>query len=230
MRIKIKATLLVGGCALLITLGSALPRGFAEDGAEKEFREVPAEMSSRAIKALPKPIIKDLVIADFDNGDKPNNLNGDFGAWDKDPNDSTQGCDLTFVEDDALGDKYGYSIRLDYDVDSPNPAYNGIWMKVGADATPYTALALYLKGDVNAGYTRRIKVEVKDNFNKASSYILAGITPEWQRMVIPLKSFAKISKSLDKLTEFVIVFDDLNSNPKAGTIFVDHIALVSDPV
>ena len=83
----------------------------------------------------------ELVVADFDTGDKPNNIGGDFGAWDKDPNDDTQGTQLTFEPDDALGDQAGYAIRLDYDVDSPNPAYNGFWMKLnGEDATAYNAL------------------------------------------------------------------------------------------
>ena len=88
----------------------------------------------------------ELVVADFDTGDKPNNIGGDFGAWDKDPNDDTQGTQLTFEPDDALGDQAGYAIRLDYDVDSPNPAYNGFWMKLnGEDATAY---AYRGKGDV----------------------------------------------------------------------------------
>src|SRR3990167_1620173 len=60
----------------------------------------------------------ELVVADFDTGDKPNNVGGDFGSWDKDPNDTTQGCKMTFEQADALGDAAGYSIRLDYDVDT----------------------------------------------------------------------------------------------------------------
>ena len=72
----------------------------------------------------------ELVIADFDTGDKPNNIGGDFGGWDKDPNDESQGCQMSFDTDDSQGDSSGYSIRLDYDVDSPNPAYNGFWMKL----------------------------------------------------------------------------------------------------
>ena len=38
----------------------------------------------------------ELVILDFDTGDKPNNIGGDFGAWDKDPNDETQWCEISF--------------------------------------------------------------------------------------------------------------------------------------
>ena len=109
----------------------------------------------------------ELVIADFDTGDKPNNIGGDFGAWDKDPNDDTQGTEMAFEPNDALGDPAGYSLRLDYDVDSPNPAYNGFWMKVnGEDLSKYNTLKLWIKGDAKAGFTKRIKLELKDMTNK----------------------------------------------------------------
>ena len=112
----------------------------------------------------------ELVLADFNTGDKPSNVGGDFGAWNKDPNDETQGTAMSFVSDDALGDPAGYSIRLDYDVDSPNPAYCGFWMKLNnEDATPYNALTFYIKGDAAAGFTKRVKIELKDKSNKPSS-------------------------------------------------------------
>src|SRR3989338_6354852 len=70
-----------------------------------------------------------LLVDDFDRGEKPNALGGDFGSWDKDPSDPTQRCVIAFDKANAFGNA-GYSLRLDYDVDSPNPAYNGFWMKL----------------------------------------------------------------------------------------------------
>ncbi|MCB9800408.1 MAG: hypothetical protein H6757_06585 [Candidatus Omnitrophica bacterium] len=170
----------------------------------------------------------ELVIADFDTGDKPNNIGGDFGGWDKDPNDETQSTQLSFEPDDALGDPAGYSIRLDYDVDSPNPAYNGFWMKLnGEDATAYNTLTFYIKGDNNAGFTKRIKLELKDMSNKPSPYIVTGITDQWKKITIPFEKFRRIS-DWKSMNEFVIIFDDINSNPKTGTIFVDQIALSNE--
>jgi len=176
-----------------------------------------------AADAAPKASGKEIVIADFNTGDKPNNLGGDFGSWDKDPNDDTQGCKLSFAEDDCLGDKTGYSIRLDYDVDSPNPAYNGLWMKLnGLDATPYNTLSFYVKGDATKGFTKRVKIELKDKANKSSAYILSGITDKWQKVSIPLTKFTRIG-DWKSMNEFVVVFDDINSNPKAGSIFIVQI-------
>ncbi len=171
---------------------------------------------------------KELVVADFDTGDKPNNLGGDFGSWDKDPNDETQGCQMSFAQDDALGDKTGYAIRMDYDVDSPNPAYNGFWMKLnGADVTAYNTLTFYMRGDAEAGFSKRVKVELKDKSNKPSAYIVSGLTDKWQKISIPLNKFRRV-EDWKALNEFVIVFDDINSNPKAGSIYVDQIAFTKE--
>jgi len=169
----------------------------------------------------------DLMVADFDTGDKPNNLGGDFGSWDKDPNDETQGCRMSFESDDALGDKTGYATRFDYDVDSPNPAYNGFWMRFNnLDASSYNTLNLYMKGDAAKGFTKRVKIELKDS-NGSSPYILTGITDQWQKFSIPFEKFRKIT-NWKQLTEFVLVFDDINSSPKAGSVYLDNISVSAE--
>ena len=166
----------------------------------------------------------ELVLADFNTGNKPSNIGGDFGAWNKDPNDETQGTAMSFVSDDALGDPSGYSIRLDYDVDSPNPAYNGFWMKLNSeDATPYKVLTFYIKGDASAGFTKRVKIELKDKSNKPSSYIVANVTDKWQKVSIPFDKF-RFVKDWSCLNEFVVTFDDVNSRPKKGTIYIDQVS------
>ena len=166
----------------------------------------------------------ELVVADFDTGDKPNNIGGDFGSWDKDPEDETQYCAMSFEPMDALDDPTGYSIRLDYDVKSPNPAYNGFWMKLNNfDATEYNTLNVALKGDREKGFTKRVKLELKDDSGKASPYILSGVTEEWQRFSVPFDKFRRV-KNWQALTEFVVVFDDINSVPKEGTLYLDHIS------
>ncbi|MBI4388273.1 MAG: hypothetical protein HY582_04460 [Candidatus Omnitrophica bacterium] len=164
-----------------------------------------------------------MIVADFNTGDKPNNVGGDFGAWDKDPNDETQGCKLSFESNDAAGDSTGYAIRLDYDVDSANPAYNGFWMKLnGFDATQYNTLNFYMKGDAEKGFSPRVKIELKGPDGVSSPYIVSGITDQWQEFSIPFERFRRVT-DWSALSEFVVVFDDINSNPKTGTIFVDNV-------
>jgi len=171
------------------------------------------------------PAANELVIADFDTGDKPNNIGGDFGGWDKDPNDESQGTQMSFDTDDSQGDASGYAIRLDYDVDSPNPAYNGFWMKLnGEDATAYNTLNFFVKGDAKTGYTKRFKIELKDMTNKPSAYIVSGVTDQWQKISIPFEKFRRI-ENWNSLNELVFVFDDINSSPKTGSILIDQITL-----
>jgi Carbohydrate binding domain (family 11) len=180
------------------------------------------------VVAYAAPAANELVIADFDTGDKPNNIGGDFGAWDKDPNDETQGTQMSFDTDDSQGDASGYAARLDYDVDSPNPAYNGFWMKLnGEDATAYNTLTFYVKGDAKLGYTKRFKLELKDMTNKPSAYIVSGVTDKWQKISIPFEKFRRI-ENWNSLNELVFVFDDINSSPKTGGILLDQITFAKE--
>ena len=163
-----------------------------------------------------------LLVDDFDRGEKPNALGGDFGSWDKDPSDPTQKCMISFDKTNAFGG-VGYSLKLDYDVDSPNPAYNGFWMKLqGQDVSAYRKLVLYVKGDASRGFTPQIKLELK-NGKEVGRYLLKGITDQWQQFTVPLKDFAGVSE-WKGMTEFVVVFDDITSTKKVGTIYLDEIS------
>lgn len=167
---------------------------------------------------------KTIVVADFNNGKNVSNLGEAFGTWDKDQNDSTQGCRMAFENDDALGVKDGRSVGLDYDVDSPNPAYNGFWVKIStAQAAGIDTLSFWVKGDSKKGFTTKIKIEIKDKKHGKASFLVENITDKWQKISLTLDP-----RSLDKdqprpFEEFVIVFDDVNSRPKTGRILIDQI-------
>jgi len=162
-----------------------------------------------------------LIVDNFDTGSKPNKLGGDFGSWDKDPNDQTQGCQMSFDSTIKHGDS-GYSLRLDYDVESPNPAYNGFWMKVNnLDATKNKNLVFYVKGDPEKGFTTQFKIELKSK-NEVGKYMVTGINDSWQKITIPLDKIRGLTDR-SALTEFVIVFDDINCTEKYGAINIDDI-------
>ncbi len=167
---------------------------------------------------------KVLVVADFDKGEKPNNLGEDFGTWDGFPNDATQGCKSAFAADDALGKSGGKSLQLDYDVDSPNPAYNGFWMKIGqAEVLDFDTLSFYVKGDSQKGFTSKIKVELKVKKRETATFLIENITDKWQKISLTLDA-GKIDRNQKRpFEEFVIVFDDLNSRPKTGRLLIDQI-------
>lgn len=215
-----KLTLL--SMAILICLLNVSPIFSAE--IEKEINNTNV---GTAVSAGDSKDSNELIVSDFDTGDKPNNLGGDFGAWDKDPNDETQSCRMSFESDDARGDKTGYALRFDYDVDSPNPAYNGFWMRFNnLDATSYNTLNLYMKGDAAKGFTKKVKIELKDSAG-SSPYILTGITDQWQKFSVPFEKFRKLT-NWKQVTEIVVVFDDINSSPKAGSVLLDHITVSAE--
>ncbi|MCX5679009.1 MAG: CIA30 family protein [Candidatus Omnitrophica bacterium] len=164
----------------------------------------------------------EFMIADFNTGEKPNNIGGDFGAWSKDPTDFSQGCSESFDTVNRHGTT-GFAMKLDYSVDSKNPAYNGFWMFLqNFDASKYDNIALWIKGDGKIGYTTVFKVELKNASKQVGRYYVTNITDAWQDIVIPLKDFKGIT-DLSNLSEFVIVFEDRIASNKKGVVYIDDI-------
>lgn len=165
-----------------------------------------------------------LIITGFDNGGRSTDLGEDFGTWDGFPNDPTQSCKMVFATDDAFGKIGGKSLQLDYDVDSPNAAYNGFWLKIErAEIKGLDTLSFYVKGDRQKGFTTKIKIELKDKKHGKATFLVENITDQWQKISLTLDP-----RSIDKdqkkpFEEFVIVFDDINSRPKTGRLLIDQI-------
>lgn len=165
------------------------------------------------------------MIADFNSGTKPNNIGGDFGCWIKDPTDLMQGCIESFDHADAYGGN-GYALRLIYSVDSKNPAFGGLWMRLqNLDASKFDNLAFRARGDARMGYTTMFKVELKDSLDQSSQYYVRDLTDKWQDIVIPLKDFQGMA-NVRSLKEFVITVEDATATAKRGVIYVDDVRLI----
>jgi hypothetical protein len=178
-----------------------------------------------------------LKIDDFNTMKKVNSLMGTTGNWNINPLDNKQYCISSFDSANKLG-KDGYSLRIDYDVltpqtynkDFPNTASNGYFSGLnGANLSKFKYLVMYIKGDEQLGYTKRLVVELKDR-NATSKYILEGINGSWARFSIPLWEFKGI-KDWTNMQELVITFDE-NVTKKNGSIYVDDIyfATQSEPI
>ena len=165
-----------------------------------------------------------LVVADFDNAQMTNNLGQPIEVWlREDGSDKTQSCQMSFVEDDALGKTLGRSVRLDYDVESENPAYNGIRTGLNLlDPAPYKTFNFYIKGDKAKGFTKKLKIELIGQGKPPSPYIVEGITDQWQKITVLLSEFW-VTQSGVPLEKFVLVFADINNDPKVGTIYLDQV-------
>jgi hypothetical protein len=160
-----------------------------------------------------------LLVSDFSSRTK-----GEFGTWENDPKDETQFCRMEIDNTLDRFSKPDYFVRLNYDVDSPRPAFNGFWMKLyDLDLTPYEYVSFLVKGENK--FTTQLKVEIKNKKGERVVYFISGITPEWQRVVVALDKLKKVNSITDwtKMIEFVMVFDDILATEKAGTICIDDL-------
>lgn len=166
-----------------------------------------------------------LKIADFDDGHKPNLINGDYGAWDKDGNDPTQFCVESFDRSHPFAGK-GCSLQLDYDIDSPNkPAYNGFWMRLERiDLSEWKYLIFYIRGDEKIGFPKKIKAEIKNIKQEIASFLIAGIEGHWKKVIIPLDEINR-DGDFTEAYEFTLVFDEKICDVKIGRIYIDEFYL-----
>ena len=161
------------------------------------------------------------VIADFDRPGHRTNAGLPYGAWNSDPGDPTQFCRVRLVDAEHMGPS-GFGLMIEYDVESPNPAYNGFWMKLpDVPLAAFDALSFAVKGDAQRGFTRRLRLELKDRSHVAR-FQLENIEPEWKIVRVPLRAFDGI-EALRAATEFVIVFDEETVTEKVGTVYFDDL-------
>jgi len=196
----------------------------AEPPAAVAEEPIPSPAAYGMAAAAPR-YSEEVIAANFDSGEKPNNLGGNFGAWNRDPSDLTQWCKEGFDNVTRRGDT-GFAMKLDYSVDSPNPAYNGFWMTLpNFDASKYDALNLWVKGDSKAGYTTVFKIELKSANKQVGSYYVSSVSDQWQEISMPLSEFKGLVDR-SSLTEFVLVFEDRMASNKKGVLYIDDIRFV----
>lgn len=175
-----------------------------------------------------QPSLKQLMVANFDSGRKPNSLGGDFGCWIKDPGDPAQGCIDAFDSSNRYGTT-GYALRIIYSVDSSKPAFGGLWMRLqNLDATGFDRLEFRVRGDARLGYTSALKIELKDAMDVSSHFDVRGISDQWQNMSVPLKDFHGMANTR-KLKEFVIVIEDTTATAKQGVLYLDDVRFTRSP-
>ena len=195
----------------------------------REKKEKAREEFLADLKPLPEIKIPGIILVSHFNERENKGPLGDFGSWDKDPSDFTQACYDSFSPLQKRGEK-GYSLRIDYDVDSPNPAFNGIWFKLGGvDLSNYKYLVLWVKGDEKRGFTEHFKIELKNGRGEKGVYYITGIENKWKGFKIPLNKFMGISY-FDDMQEMIFVFEDWRVTKKEGTLYVDDIYFTQDKI
>jgi hypothetical protein len=179
------------------------------------------------IARQPQLFCEYLKIADFNRGEKPNLISGDYGSWNRTQWDRTQFSNEDFVtEPQIVYGGRGCSLALYYDVDSPNPpVYNGFWMRLERiDLAPWKYLSFYVRGDEGYGFTSTLEVQIKNIQGKLASFSIDGITSKWRQIIIPLQEMQR-ETDFSEAYEMLLVFDERYVTKKKGRIFIDEFCL-----
>ena len=176
--------------------------------------------------------LKRLVVDDFDRPGIQNNLGGDAATWNYDPIDPKSSCTYNLDAQTKHGSE-GNSLHLVYRLNPNKSSQNGFWMNLNhLDARDYDHLELWIKGDSKLGFAKSLKIEVNQpnpdllpGGTIKGSYVIQGITDEWQRFRIPLNMMTGIG-TWNNLKTLVIGFHSRREKVTQGAVFIDDIAFV----
>lgn len=170
---------------------------------------------------------KPLVLFNFDKKIPMNNIGGGWGAFDANPSDRDASIRTKYLKDKDLH-KAGYNLKVSYDVESAQPAFNGIWTKLNnLNLKQFAAVSITIKGDKEKGFSDFFKIEIKDKSTKIEANV-EDISTDWKKIVIPFDEFEGDTEeiAMDGLSEFTIVFEDWKFKQKVGIYYIDDICFI----
>jgi len=172
-------------------------------------------LSASAGSANPEQI---LWIETFDHEEIPKSI----GTWEHNVLDSNQGIRIALINQNAAKKEGGKALAIDFDVDSPNPAMVGVWIKLeNQDLSSFNTLHFSLKSE-GRRFRGSVAVQFTDSLYRKAAYLVSNVQEEWKEYRIPLKKFARIA-NWSQVKEFEIIIDDMNAIPKEGTLLIDEI-------
>ncbi len=169
-----------------------------------------------------------LVILNFNNKKPDINIYG-YKSFAKNltPKYSTASGSAEYVKDTDLHKKGKY-LKFEYDVTPNNSEAAYVIPFHGLDLTYFKKLSFYVKGDLNSGFTRKIKVEIA-TWNSFEIAIVEDIQPKWKKIEINLDSFIKEDEDNfndEGIEKISFIVDNLTSEVTRGTLFFDDIKLI----
>ncbi len=137
--------------------------------------------------------------------------------------ESTQGCVHSFGSN-RVEDKKGFSLKLDYDLNSPNSGVNGLRIKLSEKITDiFDGIVFYVKGDKKTGFTTKFNVVFKGE-NENGTYPVTGINGSWKLVPILFSEVKGIS-DWSRISKMEILFDAKVVTSPKGTIYIDDVFL-----
>lgn len=170
----------------------------------------------------------DLMIASFESGEQ-SDIGTTIGTWTSNTLDTSQGTTMEIIPLYGVmgrAAEESHVLKITYDVATTGPAFNGIYIKLNdADLTPYDEMNFLIKGDSGKGFTTKFKVELKNTKGERATYVLNGITGDWQMLGITMQKFKALGAVTDwkHMTEISFTFDDMTVDSKEGVLYIDEV-------
>lgn len=173
-------------------------------------------LMAHAESRVPQRILR---IESFDHKETAKNI----VTWEHNILDSNQSIRIELIDQDAQNKRGGRALAIHFDVDSPEPAMVGCWIKLeNQDLSAFDTLHFSLKSGDGERLKGSVAVQFTDSLYRKAAYLVSQIKDEWTEFRIPLKKFPRIS-NWSEIREFEIIIDDINANPKEGTLLIDEI-------
>ena len=165
-----------------------------------------------------------ILVDDFENPHaKTNLLGGEYLTWTRDSNDPTFSIAISNQVMEKNHREKNRCLKIDYDVDSPNPAAFGGFhiFLLGTDGSGCDGITFWAKGTPD-----NIKFELHGPGGVGVTRI-KGIKPDkWTKITVPFYQFGGMISNWSNLDRITLVFEDSTSVPKTGTLYLDDIAFV----
>lgn len=147
-------------------------------------------------------------------------------------------CRASYTSDPQLAfGRSGSSLKLRYDIRQGEKAFCGYAFRFNRfNMTPYKYLSFWVRG-AKGGEFFKIEMKcraTKENVNSRQAriyitdYLDNGVTPQWQKVVIPLDAFGSLEQRTN-MREMTITFEHtqcrMNESPLQGTIYLDDLVM-----
>ncbi len=168
---------------------------------DREPLELPAETVDSGPSLIP--------ISDFSK----------VSTWTRDSSDDTVSIKAVYGLSDKTGKSKQRSLRIAYDVESPNPAFGGVNIPLNSlNCSGCNTLRLKTRGTPS---TLKIEAHCSGGIGVTR---LRGISPDdWTESVIPFTALGGMITDWSSVDRIVLVFEDNVSVPKTGMLLVRDI-------
>lgn len=177
------------------------------------------------------PVLRRLVLHDFDQDTSNNNLGGETYAWTQDSDSLVLQAAFTMTPAQRTEDE-GNALHLSYTLDPQRRSKAGFKTRLnGLDASDYDHLEFWVKGDAQEGYARAFKVgflrphPASRERMESGSYVVTGVTDQWRQIRVPLNIMNGIRTWTD-LRQLVVTFDSRRDPIKQGACYFDDLGLI----